>query len=811
MDVQGSQYHLIFRAPDWGRCVDVASGLALAPYLTTASAGPAGSHTAFQYDDHLDALRLRRDTPLFRRAGRMVPLDMATRRGAGRDGYGNWYWIDEDRATIRWRPTDDHVGAAWWSTTELTASCATTPDSTAFSTCAPPPPESVVLQGLTVTTHHYLVAGFRASAGAGDGTVAESGLLVFDLHGGGPPLRLLWPMSSGFVAWDLADTSTGGVLVLDRDNSTYWELDARFRLRGQPTATVTTFQPVGGGVVESRPGPAEPLGYPLFGGSPPGVGNAVSIEPGPAGTVLILDAEPARGYSTLYLYDGGDLRWATSLADAVEVIDPQDPTDTPHQYSLLGHDFVYLQSPPATGPLTPPMLYIADAEGKQAVAFTLDPATGQLGAQPDFLPLRRWDGKASVRSGPGAWYDFRDRWVPLEVFTECRFQSTGTLTTPADFAGGPDGQPFDSQTAGCVWHRLMIDAEIPTGTSVTVRARASDDPNLLLYSPWIPQPTLYQRSDGSELAWSDPWVDRRDADGSLPDRTGTWELLFQQITGRFLQVELGLHGGGRSSPALRSLRAWYPRFSYPEHYLPAVYQEDAAPGAFLDRFLANFEGFCTTTEERIEHSHLLLDARTAPVEDLAWLACWFGLVLDPKWDEARRRFLIRHIDQFYRQRGTVAGLVSTLRVYLDQTVDDSLLDCAVSRPGGVRLVERFLTRTIGPAIDGTEYGRVAGAAHRFDVLIPAGLPTEELAMVGRIVEMAKPGHTWFDIQQFSDLFIVGAARLGIDTQIGHGVSFTPMMEGKGYLGSTYLGFPYPFDIPDRVVVDRERVGALPPL
>ena len=533
------------------------------------------------------------------------------------------------------------------------------------------------------------------------------------------------------------------------------------------------------------------------------------MEPGPGGAALILDADAARGYSTLHLYDGGGLVWSTPLADAVEVIDPEDPTYTPQRFSLLGQDFVFL-TPPATGPLTPPMLYVADAEGKQAVAFTLDMATGELGAQPDFLPLRRWDGKALVRSGPGAWYDYRDRWVPLEVFTECRFESAGTLTTAADFAAGPPGQPFDSQVPGCVWHRLLVDAQIPTGTSVEVRARAADDPTLLGYTPWTPQPTPYQRSDGAELPWFDPWVDRRAPDGSLPDHTGTWELLFQQITGRYLQIELSLRGGGRSSPALRSLRAWYPRFSYPEHYLPAVYREDAAPGAFLDRFLANFEGFFTTTEERIEHSHLLLDGRTAPVGDLEWLASWFALALDPKWDEARRRFLIRHIDQFYRERGTVNGLVTTLRVYFDREVDDSLLACPRERLGGVRLVERFLTRSPAPGEGGAQR-EVRQAAHRFDVLIPVGLPPEELAMVGRIVETAKPAHTWFDVRQYSDLFVVGSARLGRDTQLGDGPTFMPAIEGRGYLGQSYLAYPYPFDIPDRVVAGRERVGNLPPL
>ena len=458
------------------------------------------------------------------------------------------------------------------------------------------------LCGLAVTVHHYLAVGYTAPT--------EQGLLLFDLQTGGPPLRLLWP--APFAPFDLADTPDGGLLVLDRVNAVYFALDEHFRLRGETRATTGPFRPVGGGPAEQVAVTTSLTADPLYAGSPLGPLDAISIEPGPTpGSALVLDSDPARGYSVVHLFVGAEAVWSTSLADAIEVIDQDDPTEHPQLYSLLGHDFCYLVAPPATGPLTPPMLYIADAEGKQVVAFTVDPMSGVLEAQPDYLPMRRWDGKALVRAGAGAWYDFGDRWVPLEVYTDCLFEPTGALTTPVDFTLA--GQPFDSQVPGCVWHRLFLDAEIPTGTSISVAARAADDPTLIVQTPWLAQPVPYQRTDGPELAWYDPWSDQRATDGSLPAGTGTFELLFQQVVGRYLEVQLTLTAGGHSTPAVRSLRAWYPRFSYPENYLPALYSEDAAPYGFLERFLANFEGFYTTTEERIEHSSLLLDARTTPV------------------------------------------------------------------------------------------------------------------------------------------------------------------------------------------------------
>ena len=69
------------------------------------------------------------------------------------------------------------------------------------------------------------------------------------------------------------------------------------------------------------------------------------------------------------------------------------------------------------------------------------------------------------------------------------------------------GMPFDSNIAGCVWHRLLVDAQIPAGSAISVRARAADDALLLQVGSWQQQPTLYLRSGGAELPYYDPWHD----------------------------------------------------------------------------------------------------------------------------------------------------------------------------------------------------------------------------------------------------------------------------------------------------------------
>ncbi len=138
-------------------------------------------------------------------------------------------------------------------------------------------------------------------------------------------------------------------------------------------------------------------------------------------------------------------------------------------------------------------------------------------------------------------------------------------------------------------------------------------------------PRRYPRGDGSELPFVAP---------SPAAPTGTWSCCSRRARGRYLRLRLRLVGNGRTTPAdLRALRAYYPRFSYLERYLPAVYREDAGSASFLDRFLANLEGIATTDRgpDRRRADAVRPDGRAR--RGAGWLACWFDLALDPAWNE----------------------------------------------------------------------------------------------------------------------------------------------------------------------------------
>jgi phage tail-like protein len=222
---------------------------------------------------------------------------------------------------------------------------------------------------------------------------------------------------------------------------------------------------------------------------------------------------------------------------------------------------------------------------------------------------------------------------------------------------------------------------VPPDTSLAVWTMADDDENALSLAEWSPEPAPIARLTGAEVPFVDLGTYR------------TYELLFQHAVGRYLKIRLELEGDGRSSPRVRALRAWFPRFSYLQHYLPGVYRQDPESSSFLDRYLANVEGMSTALEDRIAAVQVLMRPQTAPPDWLDWLASWFDLALDPMWDDARRRLFLANAMQFFAARGTMRGVEIALRFVLDRCVTASVYtDTRPPALATARLVESFRTR-----------------------------------------------------------------------------------------------------------------------
>jgi phage tail-like protein len=292
---------------------------------------------------------------------------------------------------------------------------------------------------------------------------------------------------------------------------------------------------------------------------------------------------------------------------------------------------------------------------------------------------------------------------------------------------------------------------------------------------WMPVPRLLRRPAGADRPFYRPnYGDDRALD--------LYEGLVFSPPGRYLWLRLTLTGTDRLTPAVRGLRAYYPRPSY-LRYLPEIYREDAPAREFLDRLLSLFETFHSEVDGVRDHLSVLFEPDAVPREALDWLAGWLGLVLDPRWPEDRRRNLVAAAARLYRDRGTRTGLAAFLRLYTD-------------RP--FQLVEGFQTRNAGGIVVGADPSvgeSVVGAglvihepvslvdstrawAHRFTLFVAAELTDEERSVIGDIVEVEKPAHTLGDICDVTETCTVGQhALVGISTLIGKARCLRPAVVG----------------------------------
>jgi phage tail-like protein len=660
VDVNGTRFHLIKAQRDWEACrVELADGELV--YLRDDS-----QLKPLEYSESLGSLSLSSQLPLFTSSRGHRPLSVSERRGAAVDAFGNWYWISNDRRSIFWLPFGARRSRVYWHQGNP-AGC----PRDQFVPVHDEQPVIAELAGLAVTEHHYLVVG----------NVTQSGVFLFDLHAVGEPKLLLFPAVSAFEPFDFAAAPGGGVWLLDHTHKRYWGLDRTFRVVSDAAhmELVTPekrfeFHPVDEPSL-ILPKREFPKGFDIDANDP------VSIEALPDGSILILDrldpTSPDPVSRLLRYRFGSQQSPALRLTDEIEVV-TDGGEKVSRRLDVVAHDLAFASN----------KLYAVESEGNQTIAFELEPQNwpAQLRMSKEFLPMYYFGSRALVSFQSNVFYDVvggdttndaRVSWVQLQVVEQPQFDREGLLYTPL----------LDGRDRDCVWHRVFIDGCIPPETSVQVWTRAHNDPDLLESVAFRREPNIYLRGAGAELPFYNPFSDKE----VVPERTGTWEVLFQQALGRYLQLKLVVSGNGRTTPHLRALRIYFPRFSYPKNYLPDVYLDDPESGSFLERMLANQEGFFTDIEGKINDVSMLFDARSATPETLDWLASWLGMMLDPLWaqiqrqrgaDECidargekiadRRRLLIRFTRKLYERRGTTSGILFALHLLLDPRLELTL-------------------------------------------------------------------------------------------------------------------------------------------
>ncbi|MGI9060607.1 MAG: phage tail protein [Ktedonobacteraceae bacterium] len=708
MDVNGTRFQLLLGFDDWSNCFEVDD--AVEPPRTrilnqswqassSAEASPPWDTDHLQgsaWDSERAELTLRPLIFQFPTLGGKT-LTQEQRRGAACDRNGRWYSLSDTGTEILLQQVGMTTSKHFWATSDESER----PPTAGFGDFQPVSvplhylsggqgANDLHMRGLTITEDQYLVVG----------VLEPAGILIFDLLSTSePPRQLLWPSQVPFAPFDMTPRSGGGLWILDRTHHRYWALDRYFNVQRQEqaemqvaSAQVDIFHPLDQ-TARTLPAQTFPEGLPLSLASPLAASDPVAIEELTDDTVLILDNDPREPSSLIYHYRFG--RQVGQPVPLVVVLN-QHVAGMSRDVQLHAHDFAFV---PVHSSDLLGQLYCVDEKGKQCYAFTLSQHNQQLALQavPAFFPLRLYSGRGLVVSEQGVFYDMEHTWFPLLEQRRPRYTTTVTLCTPPAEPSSPVAEQnslrpiFDGHSFDCVWHRLLLDACIPPETSVQVWSRAADQAENLTAVAWQPEPPFYRRSDGSEL----PFTPRL----TLEERKegyGTWELLFQAARGRYLQLKLVLSGNGRTTPRLRALRAYYPRFSYLDHYLPAVYRENAQSASFVERFLANFEGFFTTLEDKIEAMHMLFDARSVPPEALDWLASWFGIALDLAWNEHKKRLFIKHAMDFFQYSGTIRGLLIALQLTLEDNPSATIFTHHAGKKltsaNGIHIREKFRTR-----------------------------------------------------------------------------------------------------------------------
>lgn len=244
---------------------------------------------------------------------------------------------------------------------------------------------------------------------------------------------------------------------------------------------------------------------------------------------------------------------------------------------------------------------------------------------------------------------------------------------------------LDSGTPDTHWHKIILEACIPRGCSVSVMAYCTDETRnndvaemqageekdfLVQHKPlWVPL--------NSELPFYSGWRSPKQ------DESGLFEILLQrpegevrELRGRFLQLRFNLSGDGRSSPAIHAIRVYYPRLCWQENFLPQHFQQQkmvdkndtaAANGADVrQRLFASLECMLTPIEDRIAASQSLFDPLVAPSHLLPNIAKSLGIKHYPEhWPEPRVRRLISQTGVLQQRHGTYAGLVLALDIATD--------------------------------------------------------------------------------------------------------------------------------------------------
>src|SRR3982751_813228 len=120
MDANGTFFHLLLGRTDWGNCLD-AQMRPLRKSWDDSKHGAALNRSGTDWDEERAELILQQRLFRFDTEPQRERPELKERRGAARDRYGNWYWIDQSEREILVNSSGTQTVSHFWSSTDQCA------------------------------------------------------------------------------------------------------------------------------------------------------------------------------------------------------------------------------------------------------------------------------------------------------------------------------------------------------------------------------------------------------------------------------------------------------------------------------------------------------------------------------------------------------------------------------------------------------------------------------------------------------------------------------------------------------------------
>ena len=260
---------------------------------------------------------------------------------------------------------------------------------------------------------------------------------------------------------------------------------------------------------------------------------------------------------------------------------------------------------------------------------------------------------------------------------DTRLSSEGVLLTPRLHS------PRTATSRG--WLRAEVAADLPQGSALEAEFASTDDRELADRLQGLAADASMSAGARQAALWSllDHPPGRRFvvAGPVTADDPVALPLFASQDEWLWLRLKIVTPPGARPRP-LRELRVLYPDQSIVRH-LPATFRNERHdPGRVLRRLVGVLETTTQRLDARIASIGSLMEAATAPVGWLDYMARWLDLPWDDGLPEPAKRRLVRDAGPLLDRRGTRAGLQVLLRDVLGEDASVRVVDLVAEHPPG---------------------------------------------------------------------------------------------------------------------------------